>query len=91
MLLDFTHTYPEAKIRYYASNMLLWVDSDATYLVLPNARSRYAGHFYLGSTPPEWSTSSYSRQAAQCQARPIAIASHLSCSVFASSLQQCHC
>ena len=27
--------------------MILYVDSDVAYLVLPNARSRFAGHFYL--------------------------------------------
>ena len=29
--------------------MILHVDSDAAYLVQPNARSRYAGYYYLGS------------------------------------------
>ena len=52
MLLDYAATYPLAIIRYYASDMQLHVDSDAAYLVLPNARSRFAGHFYLSDTPP---------------------------------------
>ena len=52
MLLDYCATYPNATIRYYASDMVLHVDSDAAYLVLPNARSRYAGHFYLSNHPP---------------------------------------
>jgi hypothetical protein len=47
-LLDFATTYPNAKIRFHASDMQLYVDSDAAYLVQPNARSRYAGYFYLG-------------------------------------------
>jgi hypothetical protein len=50
MLLDYAATYPNAKIRYYASDMQLQVDSDAAYLVLPQAKSRYAGYFYLGSS-----------------------------------------
>ena len=29
--------------------MILYIDSDAAYLVLPNARSCYAGHFYLSN------------------------------------------
>ena len=29
--------------------MILYIDSDAAYLVLLNARSRYAGHFYLSN------------------------------------------
>ena len=36
--------------------MILYVDSDAAYLVLPNARSRFAGHFYLSNRIPDPST-----------------------------------
>ena len=46
-LLDYAATYPEAVVQFYASNMLLTVDSDAAYLVLPKARSRLAGYFRL--------------------------------------------
>ena len=52
MLMDYLHTYPNATIRYYKSNMVLYIDSDAAYLVLPKARSRIAGHFYFGNQPP---------------------------------------
>ena len=51
MLMDYLNTYPNAKLRYYAGDMILKVDSDAAYLVLPNAKSRVAGHFYLEATP----------------------------------------
>ena len=44
-------THPDAKIRYYASDMILNVHSDASYLSVPNARSRAAGIFFLGSLP----------------------------------------
>ena len=47
MLLDYAETYPHKIIRYKASNMVLYVDSDAAYLTIPEARSCYAGHFYL--------------------------------------------
>lgn len=46
MLMDYAATHPLAIIRYHASDMILHVDSDAAYLVQPNARSRYAGHFF---------------------------------------------
>ena len=42
----------------------------------------------LGSTPPEWSASAYSPQAAQCRAP---LKAWRWCSAFASLLQQCHC
>jgi hypothetical protein len=45
--LDYCATHPDAGIRYVASDMQLWCDSDAAYLVARNARSRIAGHFYL--------------------------------------------
>ena len=50
-LMDFLSWHPNGKIRYYAGNMQLAVDSDAAYLVVPGAKSRYAGHFYLESFP----------------------------------------
>ena len=49
-LFDFLYTYPNATIRYYASDMKLHIDTDAAYLVLPQARSRIAGHYYLSNT-----------------------------------------
>ena len=40
MLREYLATYPNEKIRYHGSDMALYVDSDAVYLGLPNARSR---------------------------------------------------
>ena len=48
-VLDYAATYPDSKIRYLASDMIMYVDSDAAYLVQPNARSRIAGHYTLGT------------------------------------------
>ena len=49
MLKDYLSTYPNAVIRFYASDMVLHVESDAAYLVLPKARSRMAGFFYCSN------------------------------------------
>jgi hypothetical protein len=49
--LDYMATHPDAVIRYYASDMVLNVHSDASYLTAANARSRVGGHFFLGSMP----------------------------------------
>ena len=48
-MLDYAATYPNLVIRHYASDMTLHIDSDAAYLVLPNAKSRIAGFFYLSN------------------------------------------
>ena len=50
-LMDYLYTYPNAFIRYYASDMILHVDSDAAYLVAPKARSRIAGYYHLSGHP----------------------------------------
>ena len=50
-LLDYVATYPSAFLRYHASDMVLSIDSDAAYLVEPQARSRVAGYFQLNSQP----------------------------------------
>jgi hypothetical protein len=47
MLLDYLSTHPDATVRFYASDMILHVIADAAYLVLPNARSRCAGLYFL--------------------------------------------
>ena len=49
--MDFLAHHSDTKNRFFAGNMQLAVDSDASYLVYPWAKSRYAGHYYLGSYP----------------------------------------
>ena len=48
-LLDYIATQEEAVLTYSASDMVLAVHSDASYLSEPNARSRAGGHFFLSS------------------------------------------
>ena len=43
--MDYDHTYSQATIRCYASDMILEIDSDASYLVMTKARSWHAGYF----------------------------------------------
>ena len=50
-LLDYVATHPNATVRFRASNMILNIHSDASYLSEPNARSRIAGHYFLGDVP----------------------------------------
>ena len=42
---------PNAIIRFYASDMVLNVHSDASYLTAAKGRSRAGGYFFLGSLP----------------------------------------
>jgi hypothetical protein len=51
-LLDYPATYPDATIRYHASDMILHIHSDADYLSASHARSRLGGFFYCGDRPP---------------------------------------
>jgi hypothetical protein len=48
-LLDYLATQEEAVLPYHASNMVLAVHSDASYLSEPKARSRAGGYFFLSS------------------------------------------
>ena len=50
-LMDYAATYPCAKLRYFSSDMILPVDSDAAYLVQQCAKSCIAGYFILSSYP----------------------------------------
>jgi hypothetical protein len=55
-LLDYLATHPDATIRYHASDMILHIHSDASYLSVSNARSRLGGLFFLGNKSPEQNT-----------------------------------
>ena len=46
-LLDYAATYPDAAIRYYASDMILKQQSDASYSNDEKARSSYGGYAWL--------------------------------------------
>ena len=50
-LLDYCATKSNVTIRYKPSDMILKIHSNTSYLSVPNVRSRYEGHFYLGSKP----------------------------------------
>ena len=45
--LDYAASHPDAILTYRASEMVLAVHSDASYLSEPKARSRAGGHFFL--------------------------------------------
>ena len=47
--LDYVATHPDAILTFKASNMVLNVHSDASYLTEPKARSRAGGHFFMSS------------------------------------------
>jgi hypothetical protein len=46
-LLDYLVAHPDAIIRYHASDMILHIHSDASYLSVSNARSRLGGLFFV--------------------------------------------
>ena len=47
--MTYAATYPNAKLQFFASNMILHIDSDASYLVQDYARSRIVGYYILSS------------------------------------------
>ena len=47
--LNYCAFNPEPSLLYRASDMILSIDSDAAYLVEPQARSRMGGYHYLGN------------------------------------------
>lgn len=51
-LLNYAATHPDAVLRYTASDMVLHIHSDASYLSESKARSRAGGYFYLSNDSP---------------------------------------
>ena len=47
--LDYCASHPDGAIRYHASDMILKLHSDSSYLNAVSARSRQGGHLYLGN------------------------------------------
>jgi hypothetical protein len=55
-LLDYLATHPDATIRYHASDMIIHIHSDASYLPVSNARSHLGGLFFCGDKAPQQDT-----------------------------------
>ena len=56
-LLDYLSHNANAKIWFHASDMVLNIHSDASYLLEPKAWSHTCGHFFMGWTPKKVSPS----------------------------------
>jgi hypothetical protein len=52
-LLDYLATHPDATIRFRASDMILNVHSDTSYLSELNAHSCACSHFFMGWSPKD--------------------------------------
>ena len=50
-LMDYSATYPDVKLYYFATDKVLHVDSDAAYLVWDNTRTQIVGYYILSSYP----------------------------------------
>jgi hypothetical protein len=50
-LLDYLSLNADAKVRFHASDMILNIHSNASYLSEEQAQSRAYGHFFMGWTP----------------------------------------
>ena len=50
-LLNYLSTHPDAKLRCYASEMMLHVHSDRSHASAHEARSRAEGFFFLSNNP----------------------------------------
>jgi hypothetical protein len=50
-LLNYVASNPDGSVKYIAGDMILWVESDASYLSESKARSRFAGFHNLSSCP----------------------------------------
>jgi hypothetical protein len=49
-LLNYCISHPETKIRYHASDMILHIHSDASYLLKNKAKIREGSFFYMGNS-----------------------------------------
>ena len=66
-LLNYCATHPDAAVRFHASDMILHIESDASYLTAPKARSRVGGYHYLSTHPSSQNTPSNGAVTVLCQ------------------------
>jgi hypothetical protein len=52
-LMHYLATHPDSTIRCHASDMILHIHSDASYLSVSNAGSRLGDLFFCGDKPPQ--------------------------------------
>jgi hypothetical protein len=52
-LFDYLATHPDAALKYHASNMIIHIHSDASYLSVSHACIRLGGLFFCGDKPPK--------------------------------------
>ena len=52
-VLDYLALHPDAVVRFRASDMVLNIHSDASYLSEPKACSQACGNFFMGSVPSD--------------------------------------
>jgi hypothetical protein len=52
-LLDYLACHADAKVRFYASDMIMKIHLDALYLLEGKARSQTCGHFFMGWLPKD--------------------------------------
>jgi hypothetical protein len=52
-VLDYLAMHPDAMVRFRASEMVMNIHSDASYLSKPQAQSRACSHFFTGSLPTD--------------------------------------
>ena len=50
-VLDYLAAHPNTVVQFCASNMVMNIHSDSSYLSKPKAPSRACGHFFMGSLP----------------------------------------
>ena len=50
-LLNYAASHPDAVIKYFASDMILHIHTDASYLSESEARSRAGGYFFVSTHP----------------------------------------
>jgi hypothetical protein len=49
--MDYLYTHKDATVRFHASDMILNIHSDASYLSESRARSRIGGIYFMGQAP----------------------------------------
>ena len=78
-ILNYAETHPDAAINYHASDMILHVARDASYLCEERARSQAGGHFFLANRLVKMATNHPPYPPTTAPSTPCARSSRPSC------------
>jgi hypothetical protein len=85
---NYAAMHPDAELEYSASDMILWIDLDASYLSESKARSTCAGTFFLSDNPHDPSKPPQPQDPEPTCNAPVHVLCTIICEIVSSAVRR---